>query len=398
MKETSLLSVSRKRYTVAAAAVLLCLAFIALQTWSDSKSPPEQRWPRPHGGDNTACRWIFKKYIPSAFELQWRFLIAGDPRAQHICFNMHDASMGRKVHRLLRLTLALSRRETWSPTDEALNDMSRMEYVTTCRGKTELGVQLVEPLYGILRAPCDSYCDRSNKCPEDLKKDSTGQSKMHVLTLVDAPFDVGRGWEVGVAPWHCPAQDACDLTRMLIMDIGASRFDQWTKGVEGHTDTAGSQSWLYARYSRNNIMLERFYAFEATALDPSDVFGKLPAHLLHKYHWVNAPVTAAVGDRLNPLTTLINLRELGRRYLTIVKLDIDTPSIEGELIQQLLTDSESQTGIHELFYEHHVNMIPMNDAWLTFTAKETLLDSFDMFSKLRQMGIRAQCVFFCVGR
>ena len=45
-----------------------------------------------------------------------------------------------------------------------------------------------------------------------------------------------------------------------------------------------------------------------------------------------------------------------------MKLDIDTPSIEGPLAEQLRA-SFDESLVNEFFFEHHVNLEPMNYTW-----------------------------------
>jgi len=70
-------------------------------------------------------------------------------------------------------------------------------------------------------------------------------------------------------------------------------------------------------------------------------------------------------------------------------LDIDTPSIELPLVQQLL-DAPQQTGdtLDEFFFEHHVEGLMQYFGWY-LDVNGTFAHSYDMFSSLREMGVRA---------
>lgn len=72
----------------------------------------------------------------------------------------------------------------------------------------------------------------------------------------------------------------------------------------------------------------------------------------------------------------------------LVKLDIDTPSIEGELVKQLISDKTLAGLVDEFFFEHHVDLPPMHPFW-GHPLPNTLADSYDIFSKLRHQGIHA---------
>jgi len=60
-----------------------------------------------------------------------------------------------------------------------------------------------------------------------------------------------------------------------------------------------------------------------------------------------------VGSKANPWTILNNLKNEGHIDVTIVKLDIDTPSIENPLVDQVFLNGTVNL-IDEFYYEHHV--------------------------------------------
>ena len=79
----------------------------------------------------------------------------------------------------------------------------------------------------------------------------------------------------------------------------------------------------------------------------------------------------------------------------MLKLDID-PSQETEeaLIAQILADESLAALIDELYYEHHVHLSPMSiKAWANGLhgnkTQQTIETSYEIFTRLREMGIRA---------
>lgn len=72
----------------------------------------------------------------------------------------------------------------------------------------------------------------------------------------------------------------------------------------------------------------------------------------------------------------------------MVKLDIDTPSIENVLVEQLLADKTLQALVDEFFFEHHVDLLPMHNFW-GHPLPGSLADTYHIFSKLRRLGIHA---------
>jgi len=70
----------------------------------------------------------------------------------------------------------------------------------------------------------------------------------------------------------------------------------------------------------------------------------------------------------------------------IIKLDIDTPILENELIDQILNDKSISSLIDEMFFEMHVTINEMIRFWGTPSGQ--LKDTYILFTKLRQLGIR----------
>ncbi|CAF4060583.1 unnamed protein product, partial [Adineta steineri] len=70
----------------------------------------------------------------------------------------------------------------------------------------------------------------------------------------------------------------------------------------------------------------------------------------------------------------------------IVKLDIDSFNEENFLINQVLNNSTIHSLIDEFFFEHHVSVTEMLAYWRPPPGK--LKDSYILFTKLRQLGIR----------
>ena len=71
------------------------------------------------------------------------------------------------------------------------------------------------------------------------------------------------------------------------------------------------------------------------------------------------------------------------------KLDIDTPWVEMPVVEQLL---ENPGNLKEFFFEHHVVSPVMSPWWARGgpgAMKGTTRDSYEIFTKLRQKGVRS---------
>ena len=232
----------------------------------------------------------------------------------------------------------------------------------------------IEPLVSFLRHP-HHFC---------VKRRSLKTDKSYLLPP----------WRSEVLPR--PASD-----RAFLFDVGAST---WTKGLGGT-----SQGWFFEQSAHRGLPLRRMVAWEAKPRSEAEVRLSLPRFLLNgtriyrqppplegscnhdnetlSYH--NYPVSAARGDASNPLEWV---RVLTRpEDYVVLKLDIDTPAIELVLIDQVLVDSEVRTRVDELYWEHEVHTSPMiHQGWGAHGwPNETLAQSYELFTRLRELGIRA---------
>ena len=147
---------------------------------------------------------------------------------------------------------------------------------------------------------------------------------------------------------------------------------------------------LLQLYEKFGIHFDHIYGFEVKEKDAKKIFGELlPEKYMHVYHWMNVGVSSEVGDKLNPLHSI--LEKFTEDDLVIVKLDIDTASIEVPLVKQLL--SGGLNGIYhrlvdQFYFEHHVHLKDLAPYWGP-TMNGTLKESLDIFYSLRKLGIPA---------
>ena len=89
----------------------------------------------------------------------------------------------------------------------------------------------------------------------------------------------------------------------------------------------------------------------------------------------------------NPWELLKNVT--ATQDFVVVKLDIDTPAVESELVQQLLEDPVLQSLVDVFYFEHHIRTRDFEWAWGRFGYQQTLVDSYTIFTALRKRGILA---------
>merc|ERR1719203_1663273 len=107
---------------------------------------------------------------------------------------------------------------------------------------------------------------------------------------------------------------------------------------------------------------------------------------MQSYHWMNTGVNAEEGHKLNPLHSI--LKKFDEDDFIVLKLDIDTSSVELPLAKQLLDDKDDfyHRLLDQFYFEHHVEIGEMKPYWRGFM-NGTIKDSFDLFHGLRKKGI-----------
>ncbi len=114
----------------------------------------------------------------------------------------------------------------------------------------------------------------------------------------------------------------------------------------------------------------------------------LPNKYFASYHWINVGVSAEEGHKLNPLHSI--LKKFNEDDFIVVKLDIDTSSIEVPLATQLLEDKDDvyHRLVDQFYFEHHVHLGELASYWKK-SMKGSVKDSLDLFYGLRKKGIAA---------
>ena len=158
--------------------------------------------------------------------------------------------------------------------------------------------------------------------------------------------------------------------------------------LEFHHRGENPALYLLDLYEKFGFRFDHIYGFEMSPTDPGTVFGKLlPEKYMPSYHWINVGVSSEEGHKLNPLHSI--LKAYGEDDFIVVKLDIDTGSIEVPLAKQLLEDKDGvyHKLVDQFYFEHHVHLGELADNWVEMEG--SIKDSFDLFYGLREKGIPA---------
>jgi len=169
-------------------------------------------------------------------------------------------------------------------------------------------------------------------------------------------------------------------SRRVLIDMGAS--------LQFHGEDQPMLK-LIQLYEKFGFHFDHIYAFEFRFEEPQNVYGELlPEKYMPSYHWINVGVTSEEGHKLNPLHSI--LKTFDEDDFIVLKIDIDTSSIEVPLAKQLLKDKDGVFGklVDQFYFEHHVHLGELAPAWIG-TMEGSIKDSFDLFHGLRQKGIPA---------
>lgn len=168
-------------------------------------------------------------------------------------------------------------------------------------------------------------------------------------------------------------------SRRIFIDMGAS--------LAFHQTGTVPVVQLLELYEKFGFNFDHIYGFEITFQEPNLVFGELlPEKYLANYHWINVGITHEEGHRLNPLHSILS--QFNEDDFIVVKLDIDTASIEVPLAHQLLNDPTYHKLIDQFYFEHHVHLAELAANWRG-SMKGSVADSLHLFHNLRQKGIPA---------
>jgi len=269
--------------------------------------------------------WHFVEYIPSAYERGWTENIG----------RLQGDVCGETKKQMAEVNQWMSR------SDMSTDIFSVFKFRNNCTG--EVSLDYIEPLVGLTRSPY--FC---------VYGDAHVVSKDY---LVVSPTS-RRG------------------AKAYLFDLGSSLYNSGAGGA--------SQQWFVDTY---NIKWDGIFAWDAMAYSPSEFWTLVPKHLKPIYHFYNIPVSPEPNHPDNALDYI--LRVARPEDFVLLKIDIDNTPVEEALVDQILA-SEALLGlIDEFYFEHHVNIGPMNGYWGTGSSDKTLADTYRIFTTMRNKGILA---------
>ena len=170
-------------------------------------------------------------------------------------------------------------------------------------------------------------------------------------------------------------------SRTIFIDMGASLLFH---------DNDNPAIYMAQLYKKFGIVFDHVYAYEYTTFTPEQtqsLFKELIPDLWKtSYHWINVGVDEKLNATMNPFT-MIKQHFLPEDFI-VVKLDVDTASVEMPLLNALLNDAHLHTLVDQFYFEYHI-VIKEISMW-GLEAAGTIFDAMKAITQLREKGVPAR--------
>ena len=134
-----------------------------------------------------------------------------------------------------------------------------------------------------------------------------------------------------------------------LLDMGAST---WTGGGPGEQEVGASATqWLIELFAKKGVAFDRILAWEATPHTSSRIWSAMPTEIRARTSYYNIPISDDQNSSSHPWRHLLELAH--PNDFVVVKLDVDHPAIEANLISQLKRDPEILARVDVLLWEQH---------------------------------------------
>jgi hypothetical protein len=164
-------------------------------------------------------------------------------------------------------------------------------------------------------------------------------------------------------------------SRTIFIDMGAS--------LQFH-GTGQPAVYITQLFHKFGFRFDHIYAYEIQQQRPAKVFSLVPDDLKAAYHWINVGVSPDPDSSMNPLKMLLENYDVDD--FVVIKLDVDTPSVELPLAKQLLEDERFTDLVDSFYFEHHVHLDELKLSWGP-TMSGSVVESLTLFRGLREKGI-----------
>lgn len=373
-----------------------------------------------HDRPEKYCKWVFDRYESSAFEQEWITLVTTGGVNDNVCSKVaephHAGSITEIMGRIAQLVRVLdgaikwAKQDTGKPVPQPAVDklLSRFHYKRLCFGEKDNtwrhapghGVQLIEPLFGMLRDPYDVWCGKKKlqSPPNHYHNDHRAESTQHILPMGFAPYAYTtkahgklEEWRsYGIPPWQSTYRPeqlegvawTYDPPRNMHIDVGASNF----------ATNPNAPKWMYDRYQARGQPFDKFIAIHGKMPDAKKSHEDVPAELIGRYQVLGMPLFPQ-GSEYQGVQNLIQ-RTVKEEDFFVLKLHDNSREFSDRFIKDLISDERGLAKlVDEFYFEHKVKFNPMAGPWGLDSklASEVgdLAASYKLFKDLRDKGIRA---------
>ncbi|KAI9018360.1 hypothetical protein DFJ74DRAFT_644472 [Hyaloraphidium curvatum] len=298
----------------------------------------------------------FVRYVPSLWERNWAEYV-GATNTTDPCRRLQEATEQERVRAYLASAGAINNGLRPIHTENTDEDiiLSKLIYRRADGSKY---ARFLEPLIGGLRHP--------DMCLPGQVEQNANRS----FIIYDWRANGQESFKTG--------NKSCS-DQVFYFDMGAST---WASGGGGP-----SISWFYEIYRDRGLKFSRMFLWEAGKLDPVPLFAQFPEDVRPFVHYYNIPVDRESNGMFNSFNAI--LATATEKDYVVVKLDIDNAAVEDAVASQLMGSPQLASLVDEFYYEHHTNYNPMAQRWGCDERCPRLSVSYNIFTKLRGLGIRA---------
>mmetsp|Transcript_45881 Transcript_45881/g.120307 ORF Transcript_45881/g.120307 Transcript_45881/m.120307 type:complete len:352 (-) Transcript_45881:329-1384(-) len=262
--------------------------------------------------------------------------------------------------------------------------------------------EVIEPLTGMARHPragnTGCWLRRAPMNVRQVRAQETSKYDIgHIVFASRCAIDAngcstlaGRRFGMPQAAASSRQQQRLRRRNLLFDLLGCARYGA---PMEKPTTMGGgikpSLPLLEAIYRRSCIHFDGIWAWEASPMNPTTWWKRVPNATRRVLTFINRPVTAE--EFLGTLE-----REATPGDFVVLKLDIDTPGLEDKVIHSVLGSRRLSSLIDELHYEYHVSLRLLGNSTAAkgLAAKlnmgpSTVDEALQTMRRLRARGIRS---------
>jgi len=314
-----------------------------------------KQFPEPKKVRNSICRMDFLGYESSKLELYMinRIKNIMGMSTRTYCNFMNSEYVKSAVAEFLGAMARYQNLASFQGENVNTDIFSTMTYNITCLdGASELSTQYIEPLLGLTRHP-KALCE--------------GQNWLENLDyILLQSFQDNLFWR---------RMNDTGLIQYIGMDLGATTWERTEP-----TRTA----WFYTQYEQRGVEFDRMLMWEGIEYENGEIW-KFPEKYISSFQYFNIFAELNPNAEDNPLRILHKIAR--EEDFVMLKLDIDQPK-EITIVLELLENPNAMAVVDEFFFEHHSKTPLMRRYW-GWNVACTLMETYNIFLKLRHTGVRA---------